>query len=203
MSKTAAYIRVSSKDQKLDGQRAEVQRYLKANGLEDDVEWFSDKATGAHMDRPGFQSLQHAIAKGGVTEVVIYKLERVFRSTLDCLNTVNGWDRQDIALRIVDYGGQPIDTKSATGMCMLTMMAAFAQMERANSRERQAAGIQAVRDANGGKCTWGGSAQGRRLALSEEKEGAITDLAGSGKGPTQIARIVGVSRQTVYRVLKE
>ncbi len=56
----AAYIRVSTKDQKLDGQRQEIQRCLDARGLTD-VRWFTDKATGSNTERPGFQKLQEAV----------------------------------------------------------------------------------------------------------------------------------------------
>ena len=51
MSNIAAYIRVSSKGQKLDSQRREVQRYLDSQGFHD-VQWFDDRSTGANTDRP-------------------------------------------------------------------------------------------------------------------------------------------------------
>ena len=193
MSDVAAYIRVSSKGQKLASQRAEVERYLKAQGF-DAVKWYTDKASGKNTERKDFQRLQADIGARKVRTVVVWKLDRAFRNALDCLRTVEEWDRLGVSLRIIDLGGQPIDTKSASGKFMLTVMAAIAEMERTNSRERQAAGIQAVRDANDGRCTWGG----RQTGTVTIDYARADELRRSGIRVAEIARSLGCSRQSLY-----
>jgi DNA invertase Pin-like site-specific DNA recombinase len=69
-------------------------------------------------------------------------------------------------------------------------------------KERQMAGIQAVRNRNAGTCPWGGSQPGRRLKVTEDKEALITRLRKEGTRITAIARLVGLSRQTCYSVLE-
>lgn len=60
------------------------------------------------------------------------------------------------------------------------------------------AGQEAARAA--GK-VWGGGKPGRRVRLSVEKEKAICQLSRQGKGISEIARVVGLSRPTVYKAL--
>ncbi|MCX7424149.1 MAG: hypothetical protein NTW96_00695, partial [Planctomycetia bacterium] len=60
------------------------------------------------------------------------------------------------------------------------------------------AGQQAARAA--GK-VWGGGKAGRRVRLSIEKERAIKQLSKEGKGISEISRVVGLSRPTIYKAL--
>ena len=59
-----------------------------------------------------------------------------------------------------------------------------------------------LRVENGGKCPWGGRKPGTRVKLTEEVERAIYDMARTGKSIAEIARVVKVSRPTVYATLK-
>ena len=55
----AAYCRVSTARQKADSQVAEISKWLKANGYdEDQVEWYTDHETGKTLKRPEFERLQ-------------------------------------------------------------------------------------------------------------------------------------------------
>ena len=190
MTKVAAYIRVSSKGQKLDSQRQEIERYIRAQDF-DNVQWFKDKATGANTERPGFRALQRAVGRREVDTVVAWKLDRAFRNALDCLQTVEEWDRLGVSLRIIDLGGQPIDTKSAAGKFMLTVVAAVAEMERATSKERQRAGIEAAR-ARGAK--WGGRKTGSTTIDYRRAE----KLVAKGLRVSEVAQALGCSRASLY-----
>jgi DNA invertase Pin-like site-specific DNA recombinase len=48
---------------------------------------------------------------------------------------------------------------------------------------------------------WGGGKPGRRVRLSEEKEQVIKQLSRLGKGISEIARVVGLSRPTIYKAI--
>lgn len=78
---------------------------------------------------------------------------------------------------------------------MLASVAQFATEVRA---ERIMAGQAAARAA--GKI-WGGGKAGRRVRLSLEKEKAIKQLHREGKPIAEIARVVELSRPTVYKSL--
>jgi DNA invertase Pin-like site-specific DNA recombinase len=85
-----------------------------------------------------------------------------------------------------------------TGRLTRNVLASVAQFETEVRRERQMAGIAAAKAA--GK-TFGGSKPGRRLKVSVEKEKAVKELYASGQKIAEIARALGFTRQTVYRVL--
>jgi DNA invertase Pin-like site-specific DNA recombinase len=85
---------------------------------------------------------------------------------------------------------------------MAHVLASVAAYELEVRRERQLAGIDAARRENGGKCPWGGRKTGTRIKVTEEVEKAIWDMAHVKRPITEIARVVKVTRPTVYAVLK-
>jgi DNA invertase Pin-like site-specific DNA recombinase len=66
-------------------------------------------------------------------------------------------------------------------------------------KERQLAGIAKAKAE--GK-TWGGRRPGTRIKLTEEKEALIGQLHAEGKPVAAIARMVGLTRKTVYRAIQ-
>jgi len=81
---------------------------------------------------------------------------------------------------------------------MANVLASVAQFETEVRAERILAGQAAARAK--GK-VWGGGKPGRRVRLSEEKEAAILQLKREGKPIAEIARVVGLSRPTIYKAL--
>jgi DNA invertase Pin-like site-specific DNA recombinase len=80
----AAYIRVSTRRQNDDGQRAEVKKWLDNNGIDPmKVEWYCDKESGTTLKRPEFDRLQADIFHGRVKTVVLWKLDRLSRRLKD------------------------------------------------------------------------------------------------------------------------
>ncbi len=83
----AVYLRVSTHQQNVTSQRAEIKRWLKGNGHKPSkVKWFEDKETGKTLKRPGFDKLQKAIFTGDVKTVVVWKLDRLSRSQRNGIN---------------------------------------------------------------------------------------------------------------------
>jgi DNA invertase Pin-like site-specific DNA recombinase len=70
---------------------------------------------------------------------VALKLDRLFRDAADALSKIRQWDKADVALHLVDMGGSAINTASAMGRMMLTILAGFAEWERNVIAERTAA----------------------------------------------------------------
>lgn len=84
-----------------------------------------------------------AYLRGGDT-LVVCKVDRLARSTIGLWEIVKRLELIEdggAALRILNLGGETVDTKSATGKLILTIFAGFAQFEREMMLERQREGI--------------------------------------------------------------
>jgi DNA invertase Pin-like site-specific DNA recombinase len=74
---TGVYIRVSSsKGQKTDSQRAELEAWLRRHRLQA-ARWFEDHESATTLRREAFQRLQAAIFAGEINTVVVWKLDRL------------------------------------------------------------------------------------------------------------------------------
>ena len=91
-----------------------------------------------------------------------------------------------------------LDLSTPAGRLLAHVLASVAQFETEVRAERIMAGQAAARAA--GK-VWGGGKPGRRIRLSIEKEKAIRQLYAEGKAVAEIARVVGLSRPTIYKAL--
>ena len=95
---TVGYIRVSTDDQakegvSLDNQKSKIEAYcqLKDLNLSEIIE---DAGISAkNLKRPGVQRVLKLARKKQVDAVVIYKLDRIFRSTVDALETTRLFDK--------------------------------------------------------------------------------------------------------------
>lgn len=190
MSSTAAYIRVSTTGQNSAGQRREINRWLKGNGI-DDVQWFVDKETGDHLERKAFGKLQEAIFNGEVKTVVCWKLDRLSRSLRDGINVLCDWC--DRGLRVVSVT-QQIDFNGTVGKMIASVLFAVAEMEQETRRERQRAGIEAARER--------GVYRGRKPGSTKANPKKAMRLREKGLTLDEVANSMGVSRMTVCRYLK-
>jgi len=142
------YVRVSTLDQaehgvSLQAQEERLAAYATANGLRV-VAVLRESGVSGTIPlalRDEGKRLSDLAALGKVRHVVALKLDRLFRSAVDALSTVQEWDRCGVALHLVDMGGQSLNTGSAVGRMMLTMMAGFAQFERDLTAERTKAAL--------------------------------------------------------------
>lgn len=77
---------------------------------------------------------------------------------------------------------------------LLSMMGAFAELERALIRERQREGIALAKQR--------GVYRGRKKALAGEQVDQLQRRAAAGEPKAQLARDFGISRETVYQYLR-
>ena len=73
--------------------------------------------------------------------LVVTKLDRLARSSRHLTQIVDALEAKGVALRILNLGGETVDTRGATGRLILNVFAAFAQFEREMMLERQREGI--------------------------------------------------------------
>lgn len=192
----AAYVRVSADDQNDDLQRDALARWAKANGIE--IEWFTDAFSGKSMDRPGWRRLWSRVEAGRISKIVCWKLDRIGR-------TASGLARlfEQMLERGVDFHSitEGVQLATPAGRLTLHILASVSAYETEIRSERQRAGIESARQRNGGRCPWGGSEPGKPKKLKPEQVDHIRRAKVEGQGVSVIARTVGCSRQTVYRVL--
>jgi DNA invertase Pin-like site-specific DNA recombinase len=124
--------------------------------------------------------------------LVVTKLDRLARSARHLSQLVDALEQKRVGLRILNFGGDAVDTRSATGRLMLNMFAAMAQFEREIMLERQREGI--------AKAKADGKYKGRKPTARAKAEDAVR-LFLAGKKVAHIAKELGIGRGSVYRAL--
>jgi len=186
------YVRVSTVGQNEAGQKREIGRWLKGNGIkESDIRWYCDKATGTNLERPAFEDLQADIFQGEIKTVVVWKLERLSRSLRDGINVLCDWC--DRGLRVVSVT-QQIDFNGSLGKMLASVLLGVAEMEQETRKERQAAGIAAAKER--------GVYIGRKPGTTKSKPKRAKQLREKGLNDSEIAQAMGISRRTVQRYLR-
>lgn len=182
MTKTIAYLRVSTDKQadkgvSLEAQNAKVQAYASLYDL-NLVETIVDAGLSAKtMDRPGLQRALGMLRKGEAEAILVVKLDRLTRSVKDLGNLIDACTREGWALLSV---GEQIDTRSAAGRLVLNVLASVAQWEREATGERTAvamAHLKAEGKYTGGNVPFGFrlAADGKRLESDSDEQAVIVE----------------------------
>lgn len=179
------YARTSTLDQKagLEAQQTE----LRAAGCE---KVFVEQVSS--VDVRARERLAEALdyIREGDT-VVVTKLDRLARSVAHLLEVLEAISSKGASLRILSMG---IDTGTATGKLMLTILGGVAEFEREIMLERQREGIAKAKAA--------GKYKGRK-PTARAKADEVLALKAEGIGPSEIARRIGIGRASVYRILDD
>ncbi|MCX5044078.1 recombinase family protein [Aldersonia sp. NBC_00410] len=176
------YARVSTADQNMKLQvdalrEAGVDRVFRDQGV-----------SGSTSARPGLDACLDHLREGDV--LTVWKLDRLGRNTQHVLAVIDALASRGIGFRSLTEG---LHTEGPMGKAMLTIMAAFAQLERDTMIERTRAGLAAAA-ANGRK-------GGRPRKVDDADAAKARSLRDKGITATDIAKMLGVSRATVYRYL--
>jgi len=185
-----AYVRVSTDGQNVDGQRLEIERWLKSHG-HSDVRWFIDKASGTQLDRPAFAELQKAVFDGEIDTVVVWKIDRLSRKLRDGIAILADWLEHGVRVIAVT---QRFDFDGAVGRMVGALLLAVAEMEQEIRQERQAIGIAAAKSR--------GVYRGRKRGTFKAEPKRVLELRRQGLKDSEIANALNVSRSTVQRYLR-
>jgi DNA invertase Pin-like site-specific DNA recombinase len=181
MHMKVGYARTSTTDQKagFEAQLAELER----SGCE---KVFKEQVSSvAH--RAQLEAALDFIREGDT--LVVSKLDRLARSTQHLLEIADRVKRKGAHLHVLNLG---MDTSTATGKLLLTVIGAIGQFEREMMLERQREGI--------AKAKTEGKYKGR-APTARAKADEARALAVQGVGASEIARRLGIGRASVYRVL--
>jgi len=141
------YARVSTLEQavanktSLQEQERAINAYAQSQGVgKYDVQIYSDAGVsgGSKMlSRPGGQQLLEAVTAGDT--VVASKMDRIFRSSIDALETVEALKEKGAHLVLLDMGTQSV-MRDGPSKLFFSMLAAFAEFERGRIVERITSG---------------------------------------------------------------
>ena len=185
MSRVIGYRRVSTLEQSTERQ---------LDGVHLDVE-FEDKRSGKDRERPELQALLKMVWKGDT--VMVHSIDRLARNMVDLLTIVKELVDRGVKITFVKEGltftGDDTDIFKNL---MLKMLGAFAEFERDLSKSRQREGISLAKAAG----VYEG--KGRKKTITAEMVADIKTRVAAGEGKTKIATDMGISRESIYKLLK-
>lgn len=187
MSRVFAYCRVSTKDQTTANQ---VQEIAAAGFAIDTRRVVEETVSGsiAAASRSGFTRLLDRLEGGDV--LVVTKLDRLGRNTMDVLDTVGRLGNLGVKVHCLALGGA--DLTSAAGKMTMTVLAAVAQFERDLLIERTNAGLARAKAE--------GKRLGRKPTLSDRQHAEIRAALANGATVYALAKQYGTTRQTIMRI---
>lgn len=187
------YARVSSTTQSLDTQVAQLTVYGCGK-------IFQEKLSGRSLKhRIQFSALLDRLTMGDT--VVVTKLDRFARSTQDALNTMATLTERGVSLVVLNMGGDVVDTSTAIGKLLITVLAGIAEFEADLIKERQLEGIAAAKAR--------GVYKGRPRTYTAHHKGlahALELLATRDRNHltvNDICAMTQVSRATLYRLARQ
>ncbi|MEV4511374.1 recombinase family protein [Dactylosporangium sp. NPDC049525] len=177
------YARVSTRDQHPESQ----EDALKAAGCE---RTFIDRASGKLARRPQLDAALDYLRPGD--QLVITRLDRLGRSVKNLCELADDLKSRGVDFQVLSQG---IDTSTSAGKFFFHILAGIAEFERDLLSERTLDGLEAAR-ARGRK-------GGRRPVMTPDKLAVARQMYESKQHTVEaIAKVVGVSRATLYRHLE-
>jgi DNA invertase Pin-like site-specific DNA recombinase len=181
--RVALYLRVSTGEQTTKNQRRELEAAAERHG-------WTVGAKG-RKDRPGLDAMLKAVARREFDLVMAWSVDRLGRSLVDLLATLQELHAKEVDLYLHQQG---LDTSTPSGRAMFGMMGVFSEFERAMIQERVRAGLARARDE--------GVTLGRPTLEDADPERAakVRVMRARGVGVRKIAKELGVGVGTVLRL---
>jgi DNA invertase Pin-like site-specific DNA recombinase len=173
------YVRVSTKDQSCELQVRDLRVYCTARGFDLVREYVDVGQSGAQDSRPELNKLMDDARKRQFDIIVVWRFDRFARSTKHLLSALEEF--RSLGIQFISYQ-ENVDTSSALGQALFTIVSAVAQLERDLIRERVSAGIRNAR------------ANGKQLGRPKSRvdHERILELKEQGQSLRQIAATLGV-----------
>lgn len=142
-----AYSRVSTEEQANSGlgladQKAVIAVEAVRRGWDDIVYLTDDGYSAKNLSRPAIAEALELLCSGQASTFVVSKLDRLSRSLLDFANLMQTAKKQGWQLVVLDMA---VDTTTPSGQLMASVMASFAEYERALIGARTSAALQQLK----------------------------------------------------------
>jgi len=191
VTRVALYARVSTTEQDVMVQLAELRALAQARGSIVTAEYTDVGISGVKASRPGLDRMLRDAADKKFDVLLVWKIDRVGRSLANLLQVIEKLTAAGVGFESAHDPG--ISTTSASGTLMLSIVGAFASYERSLLIERTRAGV-ALAQANGKHC-------GRPRRDLDLRAARI--LLQQGQSVRAVASMLGVPRGTLQRRLAE
>ncbi len=187
--RVALYVRVSTKDQSVDMQLNDLERYNKERGFKVFNTYKYNGVSGTQESRPALSELMNDAKKRKFDIILVWRFDRFARSTKHLVNAL--YEFRNLGIDFISYQ-ENIDTSSPLGEAIFTIISAMATLERDIIAERVRGGLRKAK------------ANGKRLGrpkhtVDTEK---VVEHRKQKKSIRQIASEMNLSRGTVERTLK-
>lgn len=193
--RAAIYCRVSTADQSCDRQERELRAFAGRAGYEV-VGVFKETGSGVKLDRLERRKVMGLAQARHIDAVLVTELSRWGRSTLDLLETLRELEARRVS--VVAMNGMTFDLATATGRMFATLLAGISEFERDLLRERVRSGLAAAKAR--------GQVLGRQVGQrpkSDRLAPKVLGLIDSGRSYRQVGRELGLSKNTVARIVKQ
>lgn len=196
--RAALYLRVSTDDkgQTVENQRRPLREFCAAQGWTDFQEYADEASATDLRGRKAWRRLLDDAAKRKVDLILVWRIDRAFRSVLDAAQTLERLRGWKVGLR--SYQEPWLDTTSPFGEALYYITVAYAQLERGILAERTKAGMERAR------------CQGKRLGrppvtsrpgFSERWAHVRREIKAGRVSRSQACRRLGIGYATLLRLL--
>ena len=187
------YVRVSSKSQESNSSIESQKQLLIDNGIQPkNIRVEVGSGANEIKNRPVFQKLMEEDLQANDL-LMVTKIDRCSRNTLEFLKLQDILFKRKITFVALDL---PTSVDLATNKLIATTLSGIAEFENARRKERQKQGIRAAQNE--------GKYRGRKTVITKTLIQKVKDLKENKKlSVSEISRVIGISRPTIYRVLKD
>jgi DNA invertase Pin-like site-specific DNA recombinase len=144
------------------------------------------------MSRPQLEAMLDFVREGDT--VVVHSMDRLARNLDDLRQLVQSLTQRGVRIEFLKENLSFTGEDSPMANLLLSVMGAFAEFERALIRERQREGIALAKKR--------GAYKGRKKVLSREQVEGLQERLAEGISKAQLARELGISRETLYQYLR-
>ena len=189
VKRVAVYVRVSTKDQSVDMQLNDLERYSKERDLNVFKFYQDNGVSGTKETRPALSSLMNDAKKRKFDIILVWRFDRFARSTKHLVNAL--YEFRSLGIDFISYQ-ENIDTSSPLGEAIFTIISAMSKLERDIIAERVKGGLRKAR------------ANGKRLGRpkSEVDTDKVIEYRKQNKSIRQIASEMNLSKGAVQRTLE-
>jgi|TARA_Y100000031_G_scaffold6342_1_gene7740 DNA invertase Pin-like site-specific DNA recombinase len=186
------YQRVSTQNQEVENQTNSIDKQIEL------LDWtcvgeYKEVVSGIKSKdtRPQLRQLLADARKRKFDRVIVFALDRLGRSVVDVINTINELEEVGVNIFVVKNS---IDTSTSQGKLFTYFCSIFGEMERDLMISRQKQSIERIRD-KGGK--WG-----KGNLISQDKRDKIVSLKTEGLSYRNICKELDISLGSVQHTLK-